>query len=86
LFRNHFSGERETIGAGRTQMGASPSFGAPRRLLPLIKINTDLREAVPMMTYYDHRLGKERIKRRYSWAAGAFVAGLAFGVVAAHIL
>jgi hypothetical protein len=39
-----------------------------------------------MMTYYDHRLGRERIKRRYSWAAGAFVAGLAFGVVAAHIL
>lgn len=39
-----------------------------------------------MLTYYDHRLGRARLKRRYSWAAGAFVAGLVFGVMAAHLL
>lgn len=39
-----------------------------------------------MLTYYDHNLGRDRIKRRYSWAAGAFVAGLVFGVITAHLL
>jgi hypothetical protein len=39
-----------------------------------------------MLTYYDHRLGRERVKRRYSWAAWAFVAGAALGVLTAHVL
>ena len=39
-----------------------------------------------MMTYYDHRLGRERIKRRYSWAAVAFCGGAVFGALIAHIL
>jgi hypothetical protein len=39
-----------------------------------------------MLTYYDHHLGRERIKRRYSWAAWAFIGGLIAGVIAAHLL
>ena len=29
-----------------------------------------------MLTYYDHRLGRSRLKRRYQWAVGAFVFGV----------
>jgi hypothetical protein len=39
-----------------------------------------------MLTYYDHNLGRERIKRRYSWAAWAFVAGVAVGALLAYVL
>jgi hypothetical protein len=36
--------------------------------------------------YYDHLEGRERLKPRYKWAALAFVAGLATGILFAHIL
>lgn len=39
-----------------------------------------------MLTYYDQRLGRDRIKRRYTWAFWAFLAGIVFGAVVAHIL
>jgi len=39
-----------------------------------------------MLTYYDHKLGRERVKRRYTWAFWAFCGGLAFGAVFAHVL
>lgn len=39
-----------------------------------------------MLTYYDHRLGRERIKRRYTWAMWSFAGGVAMGIVFAHIL
>jgi hypothetical protein len=39
-----------------------------------------------MLTYYDQRLGRERFKRRYTWAAWSFAGGMALGVLAAHIL
>ncbi len=39
-----------------------------------------------MLTYYDHRLGRERLKRRYTWAAWSFAGGVFFGVVFAHVL
>ena len=39
-----------------------------------------------MLTYYDSRTGRERLKRRYSWAAWGFLIGLASGVAAGHIL
>lgn len=38
-----------------------------------------------MLTYYDSALGRNRIKRRYVWAAWAFVAGLTAGVLVAHL-
>jgi len=38
------------------------------------------------LRYYDHTLGRERIKRRYKWAAAAFTVGLLFGVVFAHLV
>jgi hypothetical protein len=39
-----------------------------------------------MMTYYDHRLGRERLKRRYVWASMAFGAGALLGAITAHVL
>ena len=36
--------------------------------------------------YYDHTLGRERIKRRYLWAAYAFIGGVLAGVIMAHLL
>lgn len=39
-----------------------------------------------MMTYYDHKLGRERVKRRYTWAIWSFCGGLAFGFIVAHLL
>jgi hypothetical protein len=38
-----------------------------------------------MLTYYDHQLGRERIKRRYAWAAWSFVGGVLVGVAVAHV-
>jgi hypothetical protein len=38
------------------------------------------------LTYYDYISGKERVKRRYAWAAWAFVAGIVTGALLAHIL
>ena len=38
------------------------------------------------MTYYDQRLGRERIKRRYAWAVWSFAAGTVLGIIAAHVL
>lgn len=38
-----------------------------------------------MLTYYDNILGRNRVKRRYVWAAWAFVAGIVAGVVVAHL-
>lgn len=38
-----------------------------------------------MITYYDHTLGRERIKRRYLWAAWSFLAGAAFGALVAFV-
>jgi hypothetical protein len=35
--------------------------------------------------YYDSLDGRERIKPRYKWAAGAFFAGMIFGVVCGHL-
>ena len=39
-----------------------------------------------MLTYYDQRLGRDRIKRRYTWAFWAFLAGIVLGAVVAYIL
>ena len=39
-----------------------------------------------MITYYDHKLGRERVKRRYTWAVWAFCGGVAFGMIVAHLL
>jgi hypothetical protein len=39
-----------------------------------------------MLTYYDHKLGRDRVKRRYTWAFCAFWAGLVLGMVVAHVL
>ena len=36
--------------------------------------------------YYDHTLGRERIKRRYLWAIYAFIGGVLAGVATAHLL
>lgn len=38
-----------------------------------------------MLTYYDSGSGRNRIKRRYLWAAWAFVAGVAAGTLVAHL-
>ncbi len=35
--------------------------------------------------YYDHTLGRERIKRRYKWAVYAFAGGMLFGMIVAHL-
>ncbi|MGH8455424.1 MAG: hypothetical protein ACRETW_10610 [Stenotrophobium sp.] len=35
-------------------------------------------------TYHDNVTGDTRIKRRYVWAAWAFVAGLVCGIVLTH--
>ena len=35
------------------------------------------------MHYYDHTLGRERVKRRYVWALYAFAGGVLFGIIAA---
>ena len=40
---------------------------------------------VVLLTYYDSTLGRERFKRRYVWAAWAFVAGIVLGVVIAKM-
>jgi hypothetical protein len=39
-----------------------------------------------MLTYYDHILGRSRLKRRYKYSALAFVAGAMVGAVLAAIL
>lgn len=39
-----------------------------------------------MMTYYNHAMGRTRIKRRYIWAVWAFVGGILCGVTASHLL
>jgi hypothetical protein len=39
-----------------------------------------------MLTYYDSTLGRSRFKRRYVWAAWAFVAGITFGVGVGYLL
>ena len=36
-----------------------------------------------MLTYYDDVLGRNRVKRRYVWAAWSFLAGIAAGVLIA---
>lgn len=36
--------------------------------------------------YYDRLEGRERLKPRYKWAALAFLAGLAAGMLFAHIV
>jgi len=36
--------------------------------------------------YYDHTLGRERIKPRYKWAMSAFAIGIVCGVVFAHVI
>lgn len=36
--------------------------------------------------YYDHALGRERIKRRYVWAFYAFITGTVLGIMAGHVL
>lgn len=36
--------------------------------------------------YYDHTLGRDRIKPRYKWAVSAFAVGLLFGVLFAHVM
>ncbi len=36
--------------------------------------------------YYDHVIGRERIKPRYKWAVSAFAVGMLFGMVFAHIV
>jgi len=38
-----------------------------------------------MLTYYDKELGRNRVKRRYVWGAWAFLAGVVFGVLVAHL-
>jgi hypothetical protein len=38
-----------------------------------------------MLTYYDSELGRDRIKRRYVWAAWGFVLGLALGAITAQL-
>jgi hypothetical protein len=39
-----------------------------------------------MMTYYDIRLGRTRLKRRYVWACYGFAAGILLGAVIGWIL
>ncbi len=39
-----------------------------------------------MLTYYDHKLGRERVKRRYSWAVWSFCGGVVLGIIFAHLL
>jgi hypothetical protein len=39
-----------------------------------------------MMTYYDHSLGRDRVKRRYVWAAWSFAAGAAVGALVSFVL
>lgn len=38
------------------------------------------------LRYYDHTLGRERIKPRYKWAACAFTTGLLVGMLFAHLV
>ena len=38
------------------------------------------------LRYYDSKLGRDRIKRRYLYAAWAFGCGLLFGLVIGHLL
>ncbi|MDB5978747.1 MAG: hypothetical protein JWR07_5507 [Nevskia sp.] len=37
-----------------------------------------------MLTYYDHRFGRSRLKRRYVWATNAFACGVLMGIVISH--
>ncbi|MDB5977313.1 MAG: hypothetical protein JWR07_4073 [Nevskia sp.] len=37
-----------------------------------------------LLTYYDQRFGRQRVKRRFVWAFGAFALGLLIGVLLAH--
>jgi hypothetical protein len=39
-----------------------------------------------MLTYYDPITKRQRLKRRYLWALGAFLAGTALGFVVARLL
>ena len=39
-----------------------------------------------MLTYYDHKLGRERVKRRYTWAGWSFCGGIVLGMIVAHVL
>jgi len=38
-----------------------------------------------MLTYYDNRLGRNRYKRRFVWAAWAFLVGAALGVMISQL-
>jgi hypothetical protein len=37
------------------------------------------------LRYYDHTLGRERIKRRYKYAAWAFTGGTLLGYIVGHL-
>jgi hypothetical protein len=39
-----------------------------------------------MLTYYDSTHGRDRFKRRYTWAAWAFLTGVGAGLVLAHLI
>lgn len=39
-----------------------------------------------MLTYYDNRTGRRRIKRRFVWAASTFTLGLFCGVMLSHLI
>ena len=39
-----------------------------------------------MMTYFDRSQGRDRLKRRYVWAAWSFLAGVAAGILIACLL
>ena len=39
-----------------------------------------------MLRYYDNQLGRNRLKRRYLWAAWAFAGGAILGLLIGHLL
>ena len=38
-----------------------------------------------MLTYFDKEQGRNRIRRRYVWAAWAFAGGMIVGALIAHL-
>ncbi len=58
------------------------------RLLPFLTIANSIfgKGRWTMMTYYDHSLGRDRVKRRYVWAAWSFAAGAAVGALVSFVL
>jgi hypothetical protein len=64
----------------------SPGEVRPRQTVLTLPAGSQQEANRVNFTYYDHAAGRQRVKRRYTWASWAFGIGLVLGIVAAKMM